>query len=513
MNGATKNPMNWNPLTRKRRLERLGEPGALRTTAHEIDRMPSDGSSARKVYRRIRRELSADGNPEQNLASFVTTRMDRHAGRLATECIGKNLINSAEYPQTEQIHQRIIRMTADLFHAGHSEETGFIGTTTIGSSEAIMLGLLAHKWNWRNRHRQTPQASPKDQPYLVIGTHAHACFTKFARYFDVAVKWIPLAPGQLSIGTEQVRAVIEKRISDDPQVMKECGFTKEEAGERKVGELVMAIGCVLGSTYSGALDDVAGIDRILTEGNWDIPIHVDAASGGFVLPFTQPSLEWDFRLPHVQSINVSNHKYGLVHAGLGTLVFRHSRIVPDDLLVDVPYLSGEMRSFSLNFSRPANSVAMQYHAFLTLGKAGYRRVMLECLATAGFVADRLAGMPQTRQHFELVSNPDEMPVVAFRLQRTSGSLTLDALAEALKRKGWIVPVYRLPADVEEVEVMRVVVKPEFTRVQAKSFLRDLAAAVSELTAVAPRTAAAQALDVFRNVYATAGQTTETDGAC
>jgi len=506
--------MNWNPLSkRKRRLERLAEPEATRTTADEIDQMPRDGSSGRKVYRRILRELSRDGNPEQNLASFVTTRMDQHAGRLALECIGKNLINSAEYPQTEQIHQRIVRMTADLFHAGRSGENGFIGTTTVGSSEAIMLGLLAHKWNWRNRYRQTPQASPKDQPYLVIGTHAHACFTKFARYFDVAVKWIPLQPGQLSITAEQVRAVIETRISDDPQVMKECGFTQEEAGERKVGELVMAIGCVLGSTYSGSLDDVAGIDRILTQGNWDIPIHVDAASGGFVLPFTQPHLEWDFRLPHVQSINVSNHKYGLVYAGLGTLVFRHGGIVPDDLLVDVPYLSGEMRSFSLNFSRPSNSVAMQYHAFLTLGKAGYRRVMRECLATARFVADRLAAMPQTQQYFELVSNPDEMPVVAFRLQRTPGRLTLDALAEALKRKGWIVPVYRLPANVEEVEVMRVVVKPEFTRSRAKTFLNDLAAAVRELTSEAPRTVAAQALDAFRNVCAASGPATERDGAC
>lgn len=442
---------------------------------------PAAGYAASAAYRRVHRMLAGDGNPQRNLASFVTTQMDARAERLALESLGKNLINSAEYPHTELIHQSVIRMTASLFHAEAPEaETGFIGTTTVGSSEAMMLALLAHKWDWRKRRQQEPQASFKDRPYLVIGTHTHACFTKFARYFDVNVKWIPPEPGQYAITAEQARAALEMRIADDPQVMRECGFTAAEAGERKVGELVMAIGCVLGTTYTGALDDVAGIDRVLTGGGWDIPIHVDAASGGFVLPFTRPELEWDFRLPHVQSINVSNHKYGLVYAGLGTLVFRHAAIVPEELLVDVHYLSGEMRNFGLNFSRASNGVVMQYYNFLRLGRGGYRRVMRECLATAQFVAQSLAAQPC----FEVVSDTEQMPVVAVRLQGGASSLTLAALAESLKRKGWIAPVYHLPADVEHIEVMRIVVKPEFTRAKAEAFLRDWQAAVAEL-AVAP----------------------------
>jgi glutamate decarboxylase len=373
-----------------RRLRQVGRrltaADAISTVTNDHE-FPAGGQAAGTAYRRIQRLLAGDGAPRRNLASFVTTQMEAQADRLALASLGKNLINSAEYPQTELIHQRVIRMTAKLFHANVPEEgDGFIGTTTVGSSEAMMLALLAHKWNWRRQHRLQPHANAKDQPYLVIGTHTHACFTKFARYFDVNVKWIPLAPGQFALTAEQVQAALDTRLADDPQVMRECGFTAEEAGERKVGELVMAIGCVLGTTYTGALDDVAGIDRGLTDGGWDIPIHVDAASGGFVLPFTRPELEWDFRLPHVQSINVSNHKYGLVYAGLGTLVFRHEAIVPEELLVDVHYLSGETRNFGLNFSRASSGVVTQYYNFLHLGRRGYERVMRECLATAQFLS-------------------------------------------------------------------------------------------------------------------------------
>jgi glutamate decarboxylase len=460
---------------------RLGLSTATSPATHDLR---EGGCDAATAYRDIRKVLAGDGAPRRNLASFVTTKMDACADELGLESIGKNLINSAEYPNTEIIHQRVIRIIARLFHAelppsedDDADDAAFIGTTTVGSSEAMMLALLAHKWSWRKQHRQLEGASHKDQPYLVIGTHTHACFTKFARYFDVNVKWIPLAPGQYAITAEQVRTVLETDISDDPQVMQECGFSPEEALGRRVGELVMAIGCVLGSTYTGALDDVDGIDRVLTEGRWDIPVHVDAASGGFVLPFTQPELLWDFRLPHVQSINVSNHKFGMVYAGLGTLVFRNAAIVPEELRVDVHYLSGEMRHFGLNFSRPSNGVVMQYYNFLHLGHSGYRRVMHDCLATA----QRLAASLAAQSCFEVVSDT-QMPVVAIRLRKPSSSLSLSALAECLKGKGWIVPVYHLPANVEEIEVLRIVVRPEFTDAEAKTFLNDLLAAVAELTA-------------------------------
>lgn len=460
--------------------------------------IPEEGKNAAAIYQLIHDELRADGQPQLNLASFVTTWMEDEAQQLANESINKNLINAAEYPHTEMIHQRVIEMIARLFHAHLPPQTedgqaavnqpGFIGTTTVGSSEAVMLALLAHKWNWRKERKAHPHRSFKDQPYLIIGTHTHACFAKFARYFDVGVKWICLEAGQYAISAEQVKAILEKRIVDDPQIMEECGYSAEEVADRTVAELVMAIGCVVGTTYTGDIDDVEGIDQLLSQEGWDIPIHVDGASGGFVLPFTQPeesenALLWDFRLPHVKSINVSNHKFGLVYPGLGTVIFGDSTIVPKELLIDINYLSGEMVNYSLNFSRASAGVVLQYYNFLRLGRAGYRRMIQGCLANAQYLAQAFQSFPALQLYFEVISKTDLFPVVVFRFKNTwldRLPFTLAELAEVLKVKGWIVPVYPLPANAHKIEVMRVVVRAHLTREQAGTFLQDLEAAIHQL---------------------------------
>jgi glutamate decarboxylase len=453
--------------------------------------IPETGSTAAVVAQQIREALRGDAQPQRNLASFVTTSMEEEAEQLACESLNKNLINTAEYPETEAMQQRVIHMIASLFHAdtraaGHHE--GFLGTTTVGSSEAIMLALLAHKWNWKKR--RNPRRSGKDRPYLIIGTHTHACFAKFARYFDVEVKWICLEPGQYAITAAQVQSVLEKKIVDDIQVMEDCGYTPEEAGERRVGELVMAVGCVVCTTFTADMDDVAGIDRALATGGWDIPIHVDAASGGFILPFTHAEeLQWDFRLPHVQSINVSNHKYGLVYAGLGTVVFRDDTIVPQELLMDIDYLSGDMRNYSLNFSRPSSGVVLQYYNFLRLGKAGYRQLIQDCLSQAQEIAQAFRTLPVLANHFEVISKTAYFPVVVVRFKEgrpPHSPFTLTALAQALKKRGWMVPVYRLPANAEQIEVLRIVVRPHFSDALTAALLRDLEAAVQELGRVASR---------------------------
>lgn len=474
--------------------------------AATISEIPEAGNAATVVYQQIQEELKLDGQPHLNVASFVTTWMEEEADQLAIESINKNLINAAEYPQTESIHQRVVQMIARLFHANvppqtaaaqtRAGEANLLGVTTVGSSEAAMMALLTHKWNWRKQHKQHkqhPQRCAKDQPYLIIGTHTHACFAKFARYFDVGVKWIGLEPGRYAITADQVQAILETKIVDDPQIMTECGYTMQEVGERRVGDLVMAIGCVVGTTYTGDIDDVEGIDWVLTQGGWTIPIHVDAASGGFILPFTQDecdenALLWDFRLPHVQSINVSNHKYGLVYPGLGTVVFRDTSIVPEELLVDVPYLSGELHNFGLNFSRSSYSVVLQYYNFLRLGKAGYRRLIQGCLAHAQALAHAFQTSPLLSPYFEIISKTELFPVVVFRFKDAWSNqppFQLAELAQALKAKGWIAPVYHLPANVQQIEVMRIVFRTHFNPVLAETLRHDLEAAVQQLTDPTP----------------------------
>jgi glutamate decarboxylase len=246
----------------------------------------------------------------------------------------------------------------------------------------------------------------------------------------------------------------------------------------------MAVGCVVGTTYTGDIDDVEGIDRVLTEGGWDIPIHVDAASGGFILPFTQTeetnALQWDFRLARVMSINVSNHKYGLVYPGLGTVVFRDTTVVPEALLIDIDYLCGEMRNYSLNFSRASSGVILQYYNFLRLGKAGYRRVIQGCLVQAQYLANAIETSPTLQPYFEVVSKTERFPIVAVRLKDRwlhHPPFTLEELAQHLQATGWFVPVYHLPPDNDQIEVMRIVVRAHFNHALARAFLHDLEAAV------------------------------------
>ena len=456
--------------------------------------IPENGFSPSITYRHIHEQLQLEGMPHLNVASFVTTWMETEAEQLAHESINKNLVNVAEYAHTEAIHQQVIAMTANLFHADltstnprSGNESGMIGTTTVGSSEAVMLALLTHKWNWR--HKRGAAGSPKDRPYLVIGTHAHACFAKFGRYFDVEVKWVPLEPGLYAITAAQVQTILEKRIADDEQVMETCGYTPQEAGDRRVGELVIAVGCVVGTTYTGDIDDVEGINKVLLDGGWDIPIHVDAASGGFILPFTedlisnnQPS--WDFRLPKVCSINVSNHKYGLVYPGLGTLVFRNPAILPEELLVDIDYLSGETRNFSLNFSRASSSVILQYFNFLRLGKSGYRRIIGGCLEQARDLASAIQLSTLLAPYVEVISKTQYLPIVAIKLKDkwlTQPPFTLDELAKRLEATGWFAPVYHLPPDNDSIQVMRIVVRAHFSRTLVDALVRDLETAIEYLT--------------------------------
>lgn len=456
--------------------------------------VPENGFSAAVTYRYIHDKLQLEGQPHLNVASFVTTWMETEAEQLAFESINKNLVNVAEYAHTEAIHQQVIAMTARLFHADIPDDyvpessSGMIGTTTVGSSEAVMLALLTHKWNWRQKRDQNPTRSPKDRPYLIIGTHTHACFAKFGRYFDVEVKWVHLLPGTYAITAEQVKAILEMRIADDAEVMATCGYTLQEAGDRRVGDLVMAVGCVVGTTYTGDIDDVEGVNQVLVDGDWDIPIHVDAASGGFILPFTEDdnvtALKWDFRLPHVQSINVSNHKYGLVYPGLGTVVFRDNTVVPGDLLVDIPYLTGDMRNFSLNFSRASSSVILQYYNFLRLGKAGYRRAIQSCIVQAQYLADAIQSSPPLQRYFDVISKTEYLPIIAIRFKDEwldQLPFTLGDLSKQLQMTGWFAPVYHLPPDNERIEVMRVVVRAHFNRALAHAFLHDLEAAVQYLT--------------------------------
>jgi glutamate decarboxylase len=409
-------------------------------------KLPAEGMSAEAAYCLVHDELNLDGNPALNLASFVTPWMEPEADRLAAETLGKNMIDQDEYPQTEAIHERVVTMIGRLFHAPHDATP--VGTATIGSSEAIMLALLAHRQSWRDRRAAAGQ--PTDRPNLVIGADVHTCWEKFTRYFDVEARVVPMREDSYTLSAADVEAHAD--------------------------EHTIAVGGLLGTTFTGQIDDLAGIDALLQrlerERGWRIPLHIDAASGGFLAPFTRPDLAWDFRLPSVRSINVSNHKFGLVYPGMGTVVFRDKSDLPEKLVFHINYLGGDMPNYSLNFSRPSNSVILQYYNFLRLGEAGYARIAQATLANAQALTEGLLATGA----FEALHDRDSFPVVVVRATDPERHDVFE-LADRLRERGWIVPAYPLPPAAQDVEVLRMVVKENVSRDMVDLLLVDMGRAL------------------------------------
>jgi glutamate decarboxylase len=230
---------------------------------------------------------------------------------------------------------------------------------------------------------------------------------------------------------------------------------------------------ILGSTFDGSYEPVkdiaAALDDVQKEKGWDIPVHVDGASGGFVAPFIDQDLEWDFRIPRVHSINASGHKYGLVYPGVGWVVWRTADCVPDDLVFHVNYLGGDMPTFTLNFSRPGSQVVLQYYNFVRLGFEGYRGIQQACRDTAMYLSSQIAELGP----YELLSDGSELPVFFFRLKADRSNYTVFDVSAKLRERGWQVPAYTLPDDLTDVAGLRIVVRNGFGRDMAELLLNDL----------------------------------------
>ena len=411
--------------------------------------LPAQGMKPLEAFLTIEEDLILDGIPERNLATFVTTWMEPEAQRLIAENLHRNFIDHAEYPQTAEIEQRCIRMLANLFRAP-GETTG---ARTQGSSEAIMLGALSLKWNWRTR-REAAGAST-DKPNLVFGGDVHVVWEKFCRYFDVEPRIVPLQPDKYTIGPEDV--------------------------EPHVDENTIGVAAVLGTTFTGHADDIVGINKFLVdlrdEKGLDVPLHVDGASGGFVWPFLYPDYEWDFRLEQVRSINVSGHKFGLVYPGVGWLIFREKADLAPDLVFLENYLGKTDATFTLNFSTGSAMVLAQYYTLIRLGRAGYTRVMEIMQTNARFLAEKVSAIGP----FQLIGNgKDQLPLVAFNLKDEVPYDEFDIAWQVAAERGWMLPAYTMPPKADHVTMLRALVKLNLSHALVHTLADDIAEACETL---------------------------------
>lgn len=404
------------------------------------------------AYQLVHDELTLDGNARLNLATFVGTWMEPEAQKLYVEAADKNMIDKDEYPQTAAIEDRCIRILADLWHAPNPQES--IGVSTTGSSEACMLGGLALKRRWQRLRQAAGQDI--ERPNMVFSSAVQVVWEKFANYFEVEPRYVPVTPDRPYLTPEGVLEVVD---------------------DRTIGVVP-----VLGVTYTGVYEPVQAIsqalDHLQDRTGLDIPIHVDAASGGFIAPFLHDEVVWDFRLHRVHSINASGHKYGLVYPGIGWALWRNQEVLPSELVFNVSYLGGSMPTFGLNFSRPGGQVLLQYYNFLRLGREGYYQVQKTCQKVARVVAKAVSEMGP----FEIISDGTDLPVVAWRLKSGfEGHWTLDDLSHVLRERGWQVPAYPLPPQMEDVTIMRVVVRNSFSMDLAHLLVNDMGRAVAALS--------------------------------
>lgn len=416
-------------------------------------KFPKAEQNPRQVYAEIHDELMLDGNSRQNLATFCQTWSEPEIHQLMDECMDKNMVDKDEYPQTAEIEARCVHMLADLWNAPDAEST--VGCSTTGSSEAAMLGGMAMLRRWQAKQKKA--GKPFDKPNLITGP-VQICWHKFTRYWDIEHREIPMEEGRLLMSPEEV--------------IKLCD-------ENTIGVVP-----TLGVTFTGQYEPVEAVakalDQLEAEKGWDIPIHVDGASGGFLAPFCAPDLVWDFRLTRVKSINTSGHKFGLSPLGVGWVIWREEQSLPEELIFYVNYLGGNMRDIALNFSRPGGQIVCQYYNFIRLGSEGYQKIHSACYRTAKFLSAEIEKLGL----FEIIFDgemKEGIPALCWKIKEGQNlSFDLYDLADRLRARGWQVPAYSMPANQNDLVVQRILVRNGVSRDLGALLLKDMRDALEYL---------------------------------
>ena len=416
--------------------------------------IPKHRTPSEIAYQMVKDETFPQTQPRLNLATFVTTYMDDYGTRIMNEAVGINYIDETEYPRVAVMCGRCINMVANMWHSPENAEWK-AGAVGIGSSEACMLGGVAAWLRWRERRKAA--GKPYDKPNLVMSTAYQVVWEKFCQLWQIEMRTVPITRKHTTLNIEEA--------------LKMCD------------ENTICIVPIAGVTWTGMNDDVEALDAALDEYNaktgYDIPIHVDAASGGFILPFLYPDKKWDFRLKWVLSISTSGHKYGLVYPGLGWVVWKDKKYLPGDMSFSVNYLGANITQVGLNFSRPAAQILAQYYNFIHLGEEGYREIHSNSMLVARYCHKEIGKMSCFENYSETLENPLFVWYMKPDYEKTA-KWTLFDLQDKLMQSGWMVPAYTMPKDIEDMVVMRIVVRQGMSRDMADMLIDDIRNAVAEL---------------------------------
>lgn len=425
-----------------------------------IDRINSKKISASEAYEIVHSESYFDSNPQLNMATFVTTWMEPTAIKLMKESLDINYIDKLIYPQTIELEKRCISILSNLYNA--SEDDNPTGTSTIGSTEAALLAGLNYKFIWKKHRNKYAGDCDLVKPEIIFGANVQVCWEKFARYFEVKPIKVPIGQDN-RIDLREV----EKKLSD---------------------KTICVVG-ILGNTFSGEFDDIQGLNEVIDKYNrihdWKIPIHVDAACGGFIAPFyaKYKDILWDFRLKWVKSINISGHKYGLVYAGLGWAIWRNRNDIDDDLIFQIDYIGGVQDDFSLNFTKNGSNVIAQYYNITRLGQEGYEEIINYLFNIRQHLVKKFNNLKiYGNKIFNIEHKSPGIPVVIMSLTKEAQEMGLDAvtLAMEIKEYGWSIPAYLLPTPYESKIILRIVLRVGFNYGMADKLYENMCKTIISL---------------------------------
>ena len=418
------------------------------------ERIPQHMTRSEIAYQMVKDETFPQTQPRLNLATFVTTYMDDYGTKLMNEAVGINYIDETEYPRVAVMCGRCINMVANMWNTPEKGDwkTGAVG---IGSSEACMLGGVAAWLRWRERRKA--EGKPYDKPNLVMSTAYQVVWEKFCQLWQIEMRTVPITHDHPTLNIDAALDMCD--------------------------ENTICIVPIMGVTWTGMNDDVEALNTALDEYNgrtgYNIPIHIDAASGGFILPFLNPEKKWDFRLKWVYSISTSGHKYGLVYPGLGWVVWKDKKYLPKDMSFSVNYLGASISQVGLNFSRPAAQILAQYYNFIHLGVEGYTEIHSNSMDIAKYCHKAIGKMPCFKNYSETLENPLFIWTMDPDYEK-GAKWTLFDLQDKLMQSGWMVPAYTMPKDIEDMVVMRIVVRQGMSRDMADMLIEDITNAVAEL---------------------------------
>ena len=450
--------------------------------------MPEQGLDRGAVKLMVENAHALDFDHRLNTSSYVNVALEQEEEAIALMGLRVNLADQTVYPQSYKLHDTTVNMIADLWHCPKGpdfDEYGvYPGAGTVGSTEACLLAGLALKFRWRNwyarRRGTTADQILNERPNLVISTCFQAAWEKLFKYMDVEPRLIQPSVGTFTLDPQQIGEAIDERT--------------------------MGVVCIMGNHYGGHYDPVQAvsdvIDQVNAERGFQVGIHVDAASGGFIAPFQDEVPPWDFRVGNVLSISSSGHKYGESICGTGWIVWRHREDLSEHVAISVTYLGGKAESCTLNFSRPATGVYAQYYKLLHYGMSGYRQCCDNMMANARFLRDGLRSMTHAgKPRFLELDDGDDgcLPVVTARLNPECGSGYDDIdLQHVLSQHHWYVGSYRMqfehPLSQEtlplfhdmqaDASMFRIVVKSNLTRGMAEHLLESVREALRFLDSIA-----------------------------